>query len=178
MHERRRRRAVSLALLSALVLRVRDKPPGSSRVSSEGAGSRTRSHGVTTSVQEGRSGQQSMSDDANAPSLVVLLSASVLRGRDEPPGSSLLCSEGAGSVDVVDVVGGRSGREEEGRSEQQSTSDDADAPSLVPLLSASVLRGGDEPPGWSLLSFEGAGRVREVEAVRHCSGRVEEGRSG
>ena len=103
-----------------------------------------------------------MSDDANAPSLVVLLSASVLRGRDEPPGSSLLCSEGAGSVDVVDVVGGRSGREEEGRSEQQSTSDDADAPSLVPLLSASVLRGGDEPPGWSLLSFEGAGRVREV----------------
>ena len=67
---------------------------------------------------------------------------------------------------------------DEGRSEQQSTSDDADAPSLVPLLSASVLRGGDEPPGSSLLSFEGAGRVREVEAVRHCSGRVEEGRSG
>ena len=84
----------------------------------------------------------------------ALLSALVLRVRDEPPGSSLSTFEGAG---WVDAVGGRSGRQEEGRNGQQSTSDGADTPSLVPLLSASVLRGRDEPPGSSLLTFEGAG---------------------
>ena len=113
-----------------------------------------------------------MSDDANAPSLVVLLSASVLRGRDEPPGSSLLCSEGAGSVDV----GGRSGREEEGRSEQQGPRDSADAPSLVLLLLASVLRGRDEPPGSSLLTIGRAERDREEDGVGGRGGRKEEGR--
>ena len=48
---------------------------------------------------------------------------------------SLFTFEGAGWVDAVGVHGGR---EEEGRNGQQSTSDSADAPSLVHLLSASV----------------------------------------
>ena len=68
-----------------------------------------------------------------------------------------------------------SGRVEEGRSGQQSTSDNADALSLVLLLSATVLRVRDEPPGSSLLRFEGVGsRTGSDGAV----GEVEEGRSG
>ena len=60
-----------------------------------------------------------------------------------------------------------SGRVEEGRSGQQSTRDDADALSLVRLLSASVLRVPDELPGLSLCSSKGAQRVGEVG---RCSG--------
>ena len=128
-------------LLSALVLRGRDEPPGSSLLTCEGAGTvevvgrRSRQCG---SRQKGRSGQQSTSDVASALSFVPLLAASVLRGRDEPPCSSLLCSEVAGRDEVVVVAGRGSEREGEGRNGQQSTSDDADAPSLVHLLSASV----------------------------------------
>ena len=72
------------------------------------------------------------------------LSASVLRARDEPLGWSLLSFEGAGKDGEVDVVGRRGGRVEEGRVGQQSTRDDADAPFLVRLLLAPVLRARDE----------------------------------
>ena len=125
--------------------------------------------------QGGRNRQQGTRDGADAPSLVPLLSASVLRGRDEPPCSSLLCSEVAGRDEVVVVAGRGSEREGEGRNGQQSTSDDADAPSLVHLLSASVLRVCDELSGSSLFRFGRAERDREEDGV---GGRVEEGRNG
>ena len=80
-----------------------------------------------------------------------MLSASVLRARDELTGSWLLSSGGAGRVWEVEAVGRCSGRVEEGRSGKQSTRDDADALSLVRLLSAPVLRVRDKPPSSSLL---------------------------
>ena len=46
-------------------------------------------------VEEGRSGQQSMRDDTDALSLVLLLSTSVLCVPDELPGLSLWSSKGA-----------------------------------------------------------------------------------
>lgn len=48
-------------------------------------------------VEEDRSGQhwQGTRDDADAPSLVLVLSASVLRVRNKYAGSSLLSSDGA-----------------------------------------------------------------------------------
>ena len=46
------------------------------------------------------------------------------------------------------------------------------------LLSASVLRAHNEPLGWSLLSFKGAGKDGEVDVVGRRGGRVEEGRVG
>ena len=52
-------------------------------------------------VEEGRGRQQGTRDDADAPSFASLLTASVLCVRDEPPGSSLLCSEGAAKDEVV-----------------------------------------------------------------------------
>ena len=57
------------------------------------------------------------------------------------------------------------GRVEQGRSGQQGTRVDADAPSLVLLLSASILRVGDEPPGWSLLSSDGAWKDEGASGV-------------
>ena len=67
-------------------------------------------------MEESRSRQQSTKDNAHASSFVHLLSTSALRVRDEPPGSSLLGSEGAGwDVEVQEegVHGG--GRIEEAR---------------------------------------------------------------
>ena len=52
MHERRHRQAVSRALLSALVLRVCDEPPGLLLLGSEGAGIRTGSDGAAGEVEE------------------------------------------------------------------------------------------------------------------------------
>ena len=118
--------------------------------------------------EQGRNGQQSTSDSADAPSLVHLLSALVLRARDEPPGSSLLTCKGAEGPGTVEVVGRRSRRR--GR-RQQRTSDSADAASLVHLLFALVLRGRDKPPGSSLLTCEGAGKVEVVEVVGRRSRR-------
>ena len=95
--------------------------------------------------------------------------------RNEPRGSSLLSSEGAGTNGEEDVVASNGGRVEDGRSRQQIRRDDADALSLVLLLSASVLRVRDEPLGSSLLEFEGAGRRTGSDGA---AGEVEEGRSG
>ena len=78
-----------------------------------------------------------------------------------------MSSEGAGRDQQEDGVGRGSGRVDEGRSGQQSTIDDADALSLVLLLSASVLRVPDELPGLSLCSSKGSQRVGEVG---RCSG--------
>ena len=121
-------------------------------------------------MEEGRSGEQRTSDSADAPSLVPLLSASVLGGRDEPPGSSLLTCEAAGTVEVVEV-GGRGGREEQASSGQQSTTDDVDASSLVPLLSASVLRVHNELLSSSL--FARARRDGEASEMRVAAGESE-----
>ena len=99
--KRRHRRAVSRALLSALVLRVHDEPPGSSPLRFEGAARDGEENGAAGEVEEGRNGQQGTRDDAGAPSLMPLLTASILRVRDKPPGSSLLCSEGVGKDEVV-----------------------------------------------------------------------------
>ena len=88
--------------------------------------------------------------------------------RDEPLGSSPLRFEGAARDGEEN---GAVGEVEEGRNGQQGTRDDADAPSLVPLLTASVLRRRDEPPGSSLWSFEGAGRHGEADGGRgECKG--------
>ena len=76
---------------------------------------------------------------------------------------------------VVNVVGGRGEREEEGRSGQQSTSDDADTPSLVLLLSAAVLCVRDKPLGSPLLSCEGVVMDGEEDGA---ASELEEGRSG
>ena len=76
------------------------------------------------------------------------------------------------------MVGGRGGREQGGRNRQQGTRDGADAPSLVPLLSASVLRGRDEPPCSSLLCSEVAGRDEVVVVAGRGSEREGEGRNG
>ena len=62
-------------------------------------------------VEEGSSGQQDTRDDADASSLVLLLSAAVLSVRDKPPGSSLLIPEGAGWDEEED---GAAGEVEEG----------------------------------------------------------------
>ena len=83
--------------------------------------------------------------------------------RDKPPGSSLFSPEGAGTHSEED-----GGRGEEGR---QGTSDYADAPSLVPLLFASLLRMRDEPPGSLLFSPENAGTDGEEDGAGRCGGR-------
>ena len=54
-------------------------------------------------MKEGRSGQQSTRDHMDALSLVLLLSASVLRVPDELPGLSLWSSKGERSD--VEMVG-------------------------------------------------------------------------
>ena len=74
-----------------------------------------------------------------APSLVLLLSASVLRVCNEPLGWLLLSFEAAGKDGEVDMVRRGGGQVEEGRVRQQSTRDDADALFLVCLLLAPVL---------------------------------------
>lgn len=71
-------------LFSVAVLRVRDEPPNSSLLSSEGAGIVGMSR-----WSEGSSGQQDTRDNAEPPSLVLLLSAAVLCVYDGPPCSSL-----------------------------------------------------------------------------------------
>ena len=110
--------------------------------------------------EQGRNGQQSTSDSADAPSLVHLLSALVLRARDEPPGSSLLTCKGAEGPGTVEVVGRRSRRH--GR-RQQRTSDSADAPSLMPLLSASGVLKARAGTGRRTGDEESAKGVEEVE---------------
>ena len=95
---------------------------------------------------------------------------------DEPRGSSLLSSEGAGTDGEEDVVASNGGRVEDGRSRQQIRRDNADALSLVLLLSASILRVPDELPGLSLWSSKG--ERSDVETVGRWRGRVEEGSSG
>ena len=205
-HERRRRRAVSRALLSALVLRVRDEPPGSSPLRLDGAARDGEENGAAGEVEEGRNGQQSTSDSADAPSLMPLLSASgVMKARagtgrrtgDEESAkgveevehdtlvsclSTLLATSLRAHRCCVPRAWGRmrwsedhGGRVEQGRSGQQGTRVDADAPSLVLLLSASVLRVCDEPPSSSLLRSKGAGttgsrRQRQSMHSMYCNG--------
>ena len=106
---------------------------------------------------------------------MLLLSASILRVRNEPLGSLLLRFKGVGRDREEDGVGRGSGRVEEGRSGQQGRRVDADAPSLVLLLSASVLRVCDEPPSSSLLRSKGAGttgsrRQRQSMHSMYCNG--------
>ena len=105
---------------------------------------------------------------------MLLLLASVLHGRDEPPGSSLLTIVRAERDWEEDGVGGRGGRKEEGRGWQQSTKDNADASSLVHLVPNSALHSRKEPAGLLLLCYEGADRDREVEEERGGGGRGEQ----
>ena len=90
--------------------------------------------------------------------------SAVWRPRTQPEGSSSLVvpSEDARTDTIV----------EEGSSRQQDTRDDADASSLVLLLSAAVLSVRDKPPGLSLLIPEGAGWDEEEDGA---VGEVEEG---
>ena len=168
---------------------ARAQPPVSSQLCSESARTDGDANEVRRGggrVEEGSSGQQDTRDDADAPSLVLLLSAAVLCVRDKPPGSLLFSPEGTGTDGQED-----GGRGEEGR---QGTSGYADAPSLVPLLFASILRTRNEPPGSSLFSsenaetppsrkepagllllcYEGADKDREVEEERGGGGRGEQ----
>ena len=96
-----------------------------------------------------------MRDDADAPSLVLLLCAAILCVRDKPPCSLLLIPEGAGRDEEEDAA---AGEVEEGSRGQQITRDDVDASPLMPLLSASVLRVRDKPFSSSLLCSESARR--------------------
>lgn len=158
-------------LLSTSAMHIRDQPPCSSLLRFEGVERRTGLDGVAGDLEEGSSGQQGVRDEADAPYLMLLLSASVLCLCDEPPGSSLLRFGHAERDWEEDGVRRGSGREEEGRNGQQSTSDDADVLSLVHLLFASALRVRNEPPGSSLLSFEAAGTVGEANGGRgECKG--------
>ena len=75
--------------------------------SSEGRGGR----GGRTLEWTSGGGQQDTRDDADASSLVLLLSAAVLSVRDKPPGSLLLIPEGAGWDEEED---GAAGEVEEG----------------------------------------------------------------
>ena len=81
----------------------------------------------------------------------------------------------AGKDGASNGMRGRGGRVKEGRGRQQGTRDDADASSLVHLLSTSVLCVRNEPPGSSLLSSEGTDRhgqavMLEVELRRAGAG--------
>ena len=154
-HERRRRRAVSRSLLSALVLCVRDEPPGSSPLRFEGAARDGEENGAAGEVEEGRNGQQGTRDDADAPSLVPLLTASVLHVRDEPPGSSLWSFEGVG----------RHGEANGGRGECKGSG--GGRARHVGVVSLHSPR--DEPPGSSLLCSEGAGKDEVVGRPRRAS---------
>ena len=64
-------------------------------------------------MEEGSSRQQDTRDDADTPSLFLLLSAAVLCVRDKPPGSPLSSCEGAGMDGKED---GAASELEEGRS--------------------------------------------------------------
>ena len=106
-------------------------------------------------MEEGSSRQQDTRDDADAPSLVLLLSAAVLCVRNKPLSSSLLIPEGAGRDKKED---GAAGEVKEGSSGQQITRDDVNASPLMHLLSASVLRVHDKLLSSLLLCSESARR--------------------
>ena len=111
--------------------------------------------------EESEKGAEEVEDDVLASCLSFLRSHPTLRLRNKPPGSSLLRFEGAGRTTGSDGAAGEWMRAGAG----SRARDNADALSLVLLLSASVLRVPDELPGLSVWSSKGAQRVGEVEAV-------------
>ena len=137
-------------------------------LSSEGGGTDGEEDVVASDgghMEEGTAGSRRMRDSTTASSLMHLLSFAILRVCNEPLDSLLLSSEGAGMVEMVEVVG----------SGQQDTRDNADAPSLILLLSVAVLCVRDKPLGLSLLIPEGMGRDKKEDGA---AGEVEEGSSG
>ena len=103
-HERQRRRAIACALFSASVLCMRNEPPCLLLFSPEGADGQRGGRGTR------RGGQAGHERLCGCTVVVPLLFASLLRMRDEPPGSLLFSPENAGTDGEEDGAGRCGGR--------------------------------------------------------------------